>query len=70
MLREQREHHNSELDDETEVWMSADIAGDLPPYDWGEEPAPEGVSIEYDSDFGFFVLKEVAEQPLVEGDRE
>lgn len=36
---------NPELDPESKAWLEADLAGDLPEYDWGPEGIPEGVPI-------------------------
>ena len=48
---------NPELDPESKAWLEADLAGDLPEYDWGPEGIPEGLPIRYDSERGVAVIE-------------
>ena len=55
---EKIDHLAERIDPETSIWLSADISGELPPYNWGEEGVPEGDAIEYHPDIGFVVIEE------------
>lgn len=47
---------NSEMDEESRIWLEADLAGELPEYDWGPEGIPEGVPIVCTPDEGPVIL--------------
>ena len=36
---------DSEMDEESRIWLEADLAGELPEYDWGPEGVPKGVPV-------------------------
>ncbi|MBE9063754.1 hypothetical protein [cf. Phormidesmis sp. LEGE 11477] len=41
-----------EIDEESKVWLEADLAGELPGYDWGPEGIPQGIPVKFDSERG------------------
>ena len=46
------------IDAESRAWLDADLVGELPPYEWGEEGIPKGKPIRYDPEKGFMVQDE------------
>ncbi|MGC1306018.1 MAG: hypothetical protein WA885_02225 [Phormidesmis sp.] len=48
------ESPNSDMDEESRTWLEADLAGELPEYDWGPEGVPEGIPIVC-TDEGIFI---------------
>ena len=46
------------LDAETVSWLSANLSGALPDYEWGEAGVPRGEAVEYDPDMGLIVIEE------------
>ncbi len=43
------------VDTETDEWLEADLAEDLPAYDWGEQGIPPGKPIHYAPGVGFVI---------------
>lgn len=43
-------------DDETRVWRDADLASQLPPYDWGKAGKPKGKPVRYEPEKGFVII--------------
>lgn len=48
----------SNMDAESRAWLDANLSGELPPYEWGEDGIPEGKPIRYDPEKGFMVVDE------------
>lgn len=49
----------TEMDRETELWLGADLGGELPPYDWGElDPLTLGHPVRYVPGVGLIVEQE------------
>lgn len=45
-----------ELDEESKAWLEADLAGELPEYDWGPAGIPEGLPIQYVPGKGMMII--------------
>lgn len=45
------------LDEESKAWLEADLAGELPEYDWGPDGEPEGLPVKYDPKRGVAVVE-------------
>lgn len=37
----------TDLDEDTRIWLEADLTSPLPEYDWGEQGIPEGQTIRH-----------------------
>ena len=46
-----------QVDDETRAWFDADLLGNLPPYEWGEEGVPKGKPVRYEPGRGFTIIE-------------
>ncbi len=49
------EHDLPAIDAESREWLHADLAGELPLYEWGDESIPKGKPVQYSPDEGFVV---------------
>ena len=49
------EHDLPAIDAESREWLHADLANELPSYEWGDEGIPKGKPARYSPDEGFVV---------------
>ncbi|MEM8503824.1 MAG: hypothetical protein AAF716_11805 [Cyanobacteria bacterium P01_D01_bin.1] len=54
-LNQQLADPNSVMDEESRIWLEADLAGELPEYDWGPEGIPEGYPVKFDPERGAYI---------------
>ena len=45
---EQKSDQAAGLDEESSTWLAADLASELPEYDWGAAGIPEGLPVRYE----------------------
>lgn len=51
------------LDEESKTWLEADLAGELPEYDWGPEGIPEGLPVRYIPERGVAIIEADTVEP-------
>lgn len=49
-------HHPHGMDPESKDWLGAPLSDELPPYDWGSEPEPRLLKVEYRAAQGLVIV--------------